>query len=409
MGQFYTFLIYVYQLLLKLVSLWHPKAKSLISGRREAWSILQNLPKSDQKRYWFHCASLGEYDMALPLIEACRLAQPEVEIVVSFYSPSGMQHYQKRGFEPNCVFYLPADTPSQMKHLLKVVQADRLYLLKYEFWPNLLLRAHKAGLEVFAVSTILRPTQIYFKWYGVFFKNTLQYVSYFGVQNQNTQQLLLTIGVKPERIELLGDLRFNRVIEAKAKVQRNAILEQFAAGYHLLILGSSWPQEEKILHDVICGNTEFLTKNRIKVLIAPHDVGSSHIFKLRALFRGAKCFSDPEQNFHTTDILILDTIGHLSAAYQYGAIAFVGGGFSGNLHNILEPLAFGLPVVFGPKHQKFPEAQQFLDLGFASAIENEKDFVQLLKGTIVISENRKKAIEKEVFNLQVKMSAKIVG
>jgi 3-deoxy-D-manno-octulosonic-acid transferase len=409
MGLFYSFLIANYNFILKLASLWHPKAKAMVFGRKETWTILQNLPNTGKKRYWFHCASLGEYDMALPLIKACLAANPGLEIVVSFYSPSGMQHYHKRGFEPSAVFYLPADLPGQMGLLVKAVGASRLYLPKYEFWPNLLQKAQRAGLEVFAVSTLLRPSQVYFKWYGGFFRRALQCVSYFGVQNKNTQQLLLGIGISAQKIEILGDLRFNRVLEAKATAKPNALIAQFAAGAPLLILGSSWLQEEKILFDLLKGNKDFLAKLNLKVLIAPHDLSSSHLLKLLAFFPGATLYSHQEQKAQASDILILDTIGQLSAAYQYATVAFVGGGFSGSLHNILEPLAYGLPVLFGPKHEKFPEAQQFIDLGFAQVIADAQGLDQILLSLIENQKDAKAIIEAQVFIMQVKIPFKLVN
>lgn len=408
MGPLYTFFMYIYQLLLKLVALWHPKAKALISGRKEIWDILQKLQNTDNKRYWFHCASLGEYDMALPLIQACLSANPALEIVVSFYSPSGMQHYHKRGFEPYAVFYLPADTPQQMQRLIKAVQADRLYLLKYEFWPNLLQKAQEAGLEVFGVSTILRPSQVYFKWYGGFFRQALQRVAHFAVQNEATQKRLLALGISSQKIEILGDLRFNRVLEAKASGKPNPIIAQFVGTSPLLILGSSWPQEEKILYDFMDDHKEILTTLNLKVLIAPHDLSDSHLLKLFNLFPDAIRYSKQDQYLNNTDVLILDTIGHLSAAYQYGSVAFVGGGFSGSLHNILEPLAYGLPVVFGPKHEKFPEAQQFIDLGFAQAITDAKGLEKLLISVLEKQAISKSAIEAQVFNLQGKISTLLI-
>ncbi|MCF8202928.1 MAG: hypothetical protein K9J18_07600, partial [Crocinitomicaceae bacterium] len=324
MGLLYNFFIFIYQLLLKLASLWHPKAKAIVSGRKATWALLQKLSKTDNKRYWFHCASLGEYDMALPLIQACIAVHPALEIVVSFYSPSGMQHYHKRGFEPYAVFYLPADTPQQMQRLIKAVQADRLYLLKYEFWPNLLQKAQEAGLEVFGVSTILRPSQVYFKWYGGFFRRALKRVAHFAVQNEATQKRLLALGISSQKIEILGDLRFNRVLEAKASAKPNPIIAQFVDTSPLLILGSSWPQEEKILYDFMDNHKETLTKLNLKVLIAPHDLSDSHLLKLFNLFPDAIRYSKQDQYLNNTDDLIQDTNGHLSAAYQYGSVAFVG-------------------------------------------------------------------------------------
>lgn len=369
----YSISTFGYQLLLKLVALWHPKAKLLIEGRKETFRVLQGLPKNKNQRYWFHCASLGEYDMALPLMEACKKSNPALEIFVSFYSPSGMQHYHKRGFVPSAVFYLPADTASQMNRLLLAVDADRLYLLKYEFWPNLLRAAQDAKLETFAVNTILRTSQVYFKWYGGFFRKALQRVAYFGVQNKATQELLCSVGIAAQKIEILGDLRWNRVLEAKQNAPKNLIIERFREASPLLILGSSWPQEEELLFEMI----QLEQKKASKILIAPHDLSRAHLGQLKERFPDALFYSQLEKDPTTLNkdqrIMILDTIGHLSAAYQYGSMAFVGGGFSGSLHNILEPLAYGLPVLFGPKHQKFPEAQQFLDLGFAKEVANAKD------------------------------------
>jgi 3-deoxy-D-manno-octulosonic-acid transferase len=408
MGPLYSFFIAIYQLILKLASLWHPKAKALVLGRRATSAILQNLPKTGHKRYWFHCASLGEYDMALPLIEACVAADPSVEIVVSFYSPSGMQHYHKRGFEPHAVFYLPADLPGQMRRLVKAVGASRLYVPKYEFWPNLLREAQNAQVGIYSVSTMLRSSQVYFKWYGGFFRKALQCVTYFGVQNENTKQLLLKIGVKEERVALLGDLRFNRVLAAKATAKPNALLEQFVGAAPLLILGSSWPAEEALLLEILQKKPNAL--EQFKILIAPHDLSKGHLNQLKTQFPTALFYSELENsNLVQHQILVLDTIGHLSAAYQYGSVAFVGGGFSGSLHNILEPLAYGLPVLFGPKHEKFPEAQQFIDLGFAQVVETAKGLDQIL---LSLMENQKDAqaiIEAKVFKLQVKISAELIS
>ena len=400
----YSLSIFCYQLLLKLAALWHPKAALLVNGRKETFEILKKLPRTSDKRYWFHCASLGEYDMALPLIAACVATDPKVEIVVSFYSPSGMQHFHKRGFVPHAVFYLPADLPSTMRRLVQAVAADRLYLLKYEFWPNLLQAAQNAKLDTFAVNTILRPSQVYFSWYGGFFRKALQRVAYFGVQNMATQELLKGVGIAAQQIEVLGDLRWNRVLEAKQNAPRNMIIERFCKGSQLLILGSSWPQEENLVAQL---------QTDLHLLIAPHDVSRAHLDTLKAQFPEALWYSQVEKNpasfSPTAKIMILDTIGQLSSAYQYGSVAFVGGGFSGSLHNILEPLAYGLPVLFGPKHQKFPEAKQFLDLGFAQQISSAKEFDMALRYFMEQQEKYQETITQKVFNMQVKIPDKLVN
>jgi 3-deoxy-D-manno-octulosonic-acid transferase len=409
MGFYYVVFIIVYELLIKVVALWHPKAKLLVEGRKETFRVLQGLSKNKNQRYWFHCASLGEYDMALPLMEACKKSNPELEIFVSFYSPSGMQHYHKRGFVPSAVFYLPADTALQMKHLVLAIDADRLYLLKYEFWPNLLRAAQDAKLETFAVNTILRPSQVYFKWYGGFFRKALQRVAYFGVQNMATQELLKGIGITAQKIEILGDLRWNRVLEAKQNAPKNLIIERFSEASPLLILGSSWPQEEELLFETM----QHVAQDSSKILIAPHDLSRAHLDQLKERFPDALFYSQLEKDPTTFNkdqrIMILDTIGHLSAAYQYGGMAFVGGGFSGSLHNILEPLAYGLPVLFGPKHQKFPEAQQFLDLGFAKEVANAKDLELAVQYFLANHANVKTQMMAQLDQLRVQLPTKLLA
>mgnify|MGYP000324170613 CR=1 FL=1 len=408
MGVLYNISTYLFLVAIHFATIFNAKARLWVKGRKSIFKKLEQTLSNTENIVWFHCASLGEYDMALPLIEACVAADPSVEIVVSFYSPSGMQHYHKRGFEPHAVFYLPADLPGQMRRLVKAVGAARLYVPKYEFWPNLLKEAHKAQVAIYSVSTMLRSSQVYFKWYGGFFRKALQCVTYFGVQNQQTQQLLLTIGIEPEKIEILGDLRFNRVLAAKATAKPNALIEQFVGASPLLILGSSWPAEEGLFVEILQKKPDAL--EQFKILIAPHDLSKGHLNQLKTQFPTAVFYSEHENsNLAQYQILILDTIGHLSAAYQYGAVAFVGGGFSGSLHNILEPLAYGLPVLFGPKHEKFPEAQQFIDLGFAQVVETAKGLDQIL---LSLMENQKEAqaiIESKVFKLQVNISAELIS
>lgn len=418
MSFIYQLSIFVYSQLLKLVALWHPKAKSMVEGRKQALGILKLVPKSTNKRFWFHCASLGEYDMALPLIEACKATNPKLEIFVSFYSPSGMQHYHKRGFVPTAVFYLPADTMGQMKALVEAIEADRLYLLKYEFWPSLMEVAKKAKLEVLAVSTILRPSQVYFKWYGGIFRKALRNVSNFSVQNKATQELLLAVGIAAPQIEVLGDLRWNRVFAAKEKALANPLIESFKAEQPLFILGSSWPEEENILAAYLRTIENQHPTSLHKILIAPHDLSKGHLEDLKSKFPSAVYYSDLfERSFSSSNhtilseakIFILDTIGQLSAAYQYGDFAFVGGGFSGSLHNILEPAAYGLPILFGPKHGKFPEAQQLIDLGFALEVQDEHELENGLKHFAQWDAQHKNQMMSQVQDLKAHISERLLS
>jgi 3-deoxy-D-manno-octulosonic-acid transferase len=280
--------------------------------------------------------------------------------------------------------------------------------LKYEFWPNLLRAAQNASVATYSAATLLRPSQVYFKWYGGYFRRALQRVSYFGVQNEATQNLLNSVGVAKEKIEIIGDLRFNRVLEAKAKAEPNPIIAQFAQAQDLLILGSSWPAEEALLLEILQKKPN--THDPLKILIAPHDLSKAHLNQLKTQFPTALFYSKVKAtNLEEHQILILDTIGQLSAAYQYGSMALIGGGFSGSLHNILEPLAYGLPVLFGPKHEKFPEAQQFIDLGYAKEVKDAESLKKALEAFLKDNQIVRAQIEAKVFKMQVKIPFKLVN
>ena len=250
------------------------------------------------------------------------------------------------------------------------------FLVKYEFWPNLLNQAVIKQIPLISISTVLRPNQIYFKWYGLFFRNSLKSIKYFFVQNKVTSDLLNQIGLTNHQI--VGDTRFDRVIENKALFDYNQSrskefesIEVFLKGKKAIIFGSSWKQEEEIL-------SEFLLKNKgDKIILAPHDVSASNIERIEFKFgKKAIRLSKFEGNFDSQQVLILDSIGHLASAYSYGKVSFVGGGFSGSLHNILEPAVFGLPVIFGPNHSKFPEAYAFIQAGIGFEIRNIREFQQ---------------------------------
>jgi 3-deoxy-D-manno-octulosonic-acid transferase len=359
--------------MLHIAALFHPKAKAWVEGRQHWQEKLARVLPADRPILWFHCASLGEFDQGMPLMKELKEKDPTLFLLVSFFSPSGMEHYQKREPIVDAACYLPLDTPSNAESFIALVRPTKAVFVKYEFWPNFLRSLGRQHIETIAVSAIFRPTQIYFRWYGAFFRSALKEVEHFYVQNAESAQLLSSIGIDQHSIS--GDLRYKRVLQAKelAMQSSNERIAAFTHGQPSLILGSSWPKEEGILKEVLP------QLGKIKVIIAPHDVSENHITAILADFPDALRYTqldatrDASQLAHAK-ILIIDCIGQLSAAYRYGTIAFIGGGFTGNLHNILEPAVYGLPLLFGPKHAKFPEAELFLQQGFALEVNNPKDF-----------------------------------
>ncbi len=368
MHLFYNLGIFSYGLLIKVISPFNPKANQWINGRKE---LFNNLPLvSNENVYWFHCASLGEFDQALPVINNLKTSNPSIYILVTFFSPSGYLHFHKRKHQADYVCYLPLDTPSNAKKFIHHFQPTKVFFVKYEFWANYIFEIKKTKAKLYSISAIFRPEQRFFKKDNTFFKSILYQFDHFFIQNEISAELLKSIGIS--NYTITGDTRFDRVIENKTNLTNNAILEQFSEGEKVLILGSTWSIDEKLILPLI--NDENWIK---KVIIAPHDISENHINEILNLLKTSSArYSNLEKGkeYKNEKVLILDTIGHLANAYSYGDIAYIGGGFSGSLHNILEPAVFGLPVLFGPKHSRFPEGDMFIKEGIGFSISTQLEF-----------------------------------
>lgn len=378
----YTFGIRAYYALIFLAQFFNPKAKKWIEGRK-----LQTFPAIPKGKtvFWFHCASLGEFDQGLPLMNKMKEQDSSVFLLVSFFSPSGFEHYQKRKHQVDYACYLPIDTKTNARQFLNHFQPKQSFFVKYEFWSNFIFEAKTRNISMYSICAIFRENHRFFKWYGGFFRKTLRQMEHFFVQNQNSIDLLKSIGITSAT--LVGDMRFDRVIENKNALEKDDVLEQFIASESVWVIGSSWSVDEAFLSGAI---TEF----QGHIILAPHDISEKHLEEIEQRFvnqtiRYTKYVPDTRAK-----IIILDCIGKLASAYSYGTFAYVGGGFTGSLHNILEPAVFGLPVIFGPKHDRFPEAQLFIDVGVGFSVS---DHESLNKSVSFINEQRVTLKQKTVF------------
>ena len=362
MGILYQIGIHFFILSLRIASIFNLKIRAGLEGRKNWISILEDIPQNAQV-IWFHCASLGEFDQGLPVMHTIKKNTPNAFILVTFFSPSGMQHFEKRTHPVDKALYLPFDTKLNAHIFINKAKPKLAVFVKYEFWPNFILECQASKTKLVSISTLLRKNQIYFKRYGGFFSRILKNIDYFFVQNEETKTLLESIGIKD--ITLSGDTRYDRVLQHKeATTETDSILSNFSAKRPVLIAGSSWESEEKIIKHFLASNPE------TKVIIAPHNIKRANIERIETLLEQPAVRYTEFKDQHDERVLILDTIGHLSSAYQYADYALIGGGFSGSLHNILEAAAFGLPVFFGPHHEKFPEAKSFMDAGIGFVVEN---------------------------------------
>lgn len=370
---FYNLGVSLYGLALKMASLVHPKAKKWVDGRRNFWDNLPDV--SDKKVIWFHCASLGEYDQGKPIMEAWRKRNPTDYILVTFFSPSGYENMAKKSVgDYTC--YLPLDTPTNAQKFIQYFQPKVTFFIKYEIWINHLTEAKKIGSKIYSISASFRKNQRFFKWYGSKFRKALSLFDHIFVQREESKTLLATIGI--HQVTVSGDTRFDRVIQRAREEKVNEIIEPWARNSEILVVGSSWEDDERIIIPYI---NDFKMRNQ--VILAPHEVNSKHVDEItRQLKVSYQLYTNLQKGEPlkpTTIVLILDCIGVLADAYRYGTIAYVGGGFGTGLHNILEPAAFGLPVIFGPKHDKFPEAKEFINAGIGKDIGNGNEFFEAYK------------------------------
>lgn len=382
MNLLYTLGIRIYGLILWIAQFFNPKAKSWIEGRKHFWERLPLV--QNREVYWFHCASLGEFDQGLPLMNRLKADNPDIFLLVTFFSPSGFEHYHKRQHLADFVCYLPLDTKANARKFIAHFKPTKVFFIKYEFWTNYISAAKNSGAKVYSVSALFRKDHRFFKWYGGQFRETLRKIDYFFVQNQSSLDLLKSIGI--QQAVLCGDTRFDRVIENSRNVQADEKIQLFLQGKKAFVVGSSWPQDEELLQQLIL-------KTDFPVIIAPHDISENHLQQIEKRFGENMVRYSVWDGSTANKILLIDSIGKLANAYSYGSIAYVGGGFSGSLHNILEPAVFGLPVIFGPKHKRFPEAQTFIDAGVGFAVETaeelEKSWQFILENGEVLSAKTK--------------------
>lgn len=369
MRLFYGFGIRCFFTTMWLASFFHPKAKKWIQGRRIKLSTY-NIPK-EKEVVWFHCASLGEFDQGLPVMNAYKNAFPNSFILVTFFSPSGMENYHKRNHKVDLALYLPLDTKIKANAFVKHFNPSVVFFVKYEFWYNHLKCARRNGAKVYGISSLFRPSHRFFKWYGGFFRKALHFFDHFFTQDERSKALLNSIGIN--HVTVSGDTRYDRLEEVRNNCQPNTIIQKFKGSEALIIFGSAWMVDLQSLLPAI----EQLSK-QMKILIAPHNIDEKHLSEIEELFPN-QTIRYSQFNETNQRILILDSIGQLTNAYQYADFAYIGGGFTGNLHNILEPGVFGVPIFFGPHFSRFPEAELFISQGVAFSVSNSDLLMDKLK------------------------------
>ncbi len=362
--------IALYILVIRIVANFNPKAKLWLTGRKNIFESIALSLGENEKRIWFHYASLGEFEQGRPVQEAIRAQYPDHKMVMTFFSPSGYEA-KKIHAAADYVFYLPMDGARRSKQFIELINPTQAFFTKYEFWYFYFHYLALKNIPLFLISGIFRKEQIFFKWYGGFYREILKQVRFFFVQNESSKNLLNNIGI--EQVLITGDTRFDRVAANATKQHQNEIIAQFVKGNDIILGGSTWNPDEKII-------ASLLNNSNFKFIIAPHEIKDSRLQEIEATFNH-DCIRYSQANVITiaaAKVLIIDNIGMLSSLYQYADIAYIGGGFGVGIHNTLEAAAFGKPVIFGPNYNRFEEAKQLIAIGAASSIHNAKSFIDAI-------------------------------
>ena len=381
----YNIVIYFVLWGIAIASLFNEKVRKMWRGEREAFKILKQKVDPNAKYIWFHAASLGEFEQGRPLMERIRKEYPQYKILLTFYSPSGYE--VRKNYEgADIICYMPVDTRLNAIRFLRLVRPVVAFFIKYEFWSNFLHILKHRNIPTYSVSSIFREDQVFFKWYGRNYAGVLKCFTRFFVQNEESKRLLEGIGIKD--VDVVGDTRFDRVLQIKEAAKKLPICEAFRTGvassqsadvphhdFKVFVAGSSWPPDENIFIPFFNEHKDW------RLLIAPHVIAEEHLKLILSLIKGKKVVrytqTTPEEAAEA-DVLIIDCFGLLSSMYNYGDVAYIGGGFGVGIHNTLEAAVWNMPVIFGPNNKKFQEAQGLLNSGGGFEINTYEDFSGLM-------------------------------
>lgn len=372
----YTIGIWFYTLGIRLAALFgHSKARLMVDGWKR-WPEQVAKLNHERPTVWFHAASLGEFEQARPVLEEYRRRHPECQVLVTFFSPSGYEVRKNYG-QAEAVCYLPMDTPRNVRRFLDAVQPAKVFFVKYEFWYNYLDGLRNRGAETYIISAIFRPEQYFFQWYGKWFLRQIGIsFRHLFVQNEESLQLLKAHGI--EHCSMAGDTRFDRVHQIAQAAESNEVVEAWLDGHEgkVLVGGSTWPPDEEVLKECVnalmskcasqANEPTISPINSLKIILAPHVISEEHLKQIEQLFPDSIRYSQlstQHSTLNTKKVLIIDNIGILSKLYRYADVAYIGGGFGVGIHNILEAVTFGKPVVFGPNYHKFQEAKDIIACG----------------------------------------------
>lgn len=392
----YNIFLFLFRTGIRVVAFKNGKARQWLEGRKNIFQRLQQSISKQGKTIWFHCASLGEFEQGRPVIEKIKQDYPGYKILITFFSPSGYE-VKKNYSGADYIFYLPMDSAANARRFLEIVNPSLVVFVKYEYWYYYFKTIKERNIPFLLISAVFRNDQPFFKWYGKLYKEMLNSFSHIFVQDRQSKELIQTIGSR-NNIAIAGDTRFDRVVEIADRFDPIPIIENFCKDHKVIIAGSTWPDDEKMLQNFVQSNNT----PSLRLIIAPHEINKDHIDEIQKLFPSSTLYS--QLAIHHSSLttyrspLIIDSIGILSRLYKYASITYIGGGFTKDgIHNSLEAAVYGKPVVFGPVYQKYREAIELIETGgaisFATADELKQVIYSLLNNHDIYNQKCKAAEE----------------
>ena len=379
-----------------VASLFSKKIRKFLNGRKGLVKTIENtFATVTDDVVWFHCSSVGEFEQARPLIEWYKGSRPQTRILLTFFSPSGYE-LRKNYSLADWVFYLPLDTISNARRMVRAVKPKKLIFTKYDLWNNYIRQARKAGAGIYLVSAIFRPFQPFFKWWGGFFRRMLRCINVIFVQDEESQRLLSSIGIR-DNVIVCGDTRFDRVDKIASESKHFPVIENFARDCFTIVAGSTWQPDDELIAQVM--------KNfsKVRLVVAPHEIHKERIEKLLQIYEpyGTVRYSEVEEDADREmvsenpqsiaegkRVLVIDCIGILSSLYRYADFAYIGGGFGVGIHNTLEAAVYGVPLAFGPNYRKFQEAIDLIECNGATSVDNASELYQVIDNCVKDKELR---------------------
>lgn len=398
---FYNLGILLYGLAVRIASLFKPKARLFLKGRKDIFSLIESKLKADpRKKIWVHCASLGEFEQGRPVIEQLKESYPDTSIVLTFFSPSGYE--VKKNYEhADHIFYLPLDTRKNATRFLDLVKPGLALFVKYEFWYHYLETLHHRQIPAVLFSAIFQPRHPFFKWYGGLYRKMLSFYRQIFVQDESSRALLEKIQVG--QVQIAGDTRFDRAAKILELDKSFQTIDVFKQGHKLILAGSTWPGDEVLLKEALAKLPE-----TYKLLIAPHEVGNQHIAQIEAMFPGDCCiWAVDEPTLRQKRVCIVHTVGQLAYLYKYADLVWVGGGFTkSGIHSIIEPAVFGVPIFFGPNYERYREAVDMIGYDAAKSVTNADELIKGIENENALLHMGNNA--KQYVNLQLGATRKIM-